>query len=170
MVNRYWKGLAGALLDPTSEWQARRAAAMKAGKAQLETPVNDLKPTGGAYTACMKDVCSTCDIMHAFSSEPTLQETAARLLIVISDTPALTFTDVEVVVRGHALTFVECRFMLYNSLVTALVRHGFRQTPWGSGLGGCMNDVKACRNRKVLPRHVPQSRVQRQSSSQGQTV
>ena len=34
--------------------------------------------------------------------------------------------------------------MLYNSLVTALERHGFLQTPWGSGLGGCMNDVKAC--------------------------
>jgi len=33
--------------------------------------------------------------------------------------------------------------MLYNSLVTALVRHGFLQTPWGSGLGGCMSDVKA---------------------------
>ena len=29
---------------------------MKAGKAQLETLLNDLKPTGGAYTACMKDV------------------------------------------------------------------------------------------------------------------
>jgi len=144
MVNRSWKGHAGALLDPTSEWQARRAAAMKAGKAQLETLLNDLKPTGGAYTASMKDVCSTFDIMHAFSSEPTLQETAARLLIVISDTPTLTLTDVEVVIRGHALTFVECRFMLYNSLVTALVRHGFLQSPWGSELGGCMNDVKAC--------------------------
>jgi len=34
--------------------------------------------------------------------------------------------------------------MLYNSIVTALVRHGFLQTPWGSGLGGCMNNVQAC--------------------------
>jgi len=137
MVNRSWKEYAGTLLDPTSEWQARRVAAMKAGKAQLET-------LGGAYTAYMKDVYSTWDIMHAFSSEPTLQETAARLLIVISDTRTLAFTDVEVVIRGHALTFVECRILLYNSLVTALVRHGFLQTPWGSGCGGCMNDVKAC--------------------------
>jgi len=80
---------------------------MKAGKAQLETLLKQLEPTGGAYTVCMKDVSSTWDIMHAFRSEPTLQETAARLLIVISDTPTLTNTDVEVVVRGHALTFVE---------------------------------------------------------------
>ena len=84
---------------------------MKAGKAQLETLLNDLKPTGGAYTACMKDVYSTWDIMHAFSSEPTLQKTVAKLLIVVSDTRTLTFTDVEVVIRGHALTFVECRFI-----------------------------------------------------------
>jgi len=90
MVNRSWKGHAGALLDPISEWQAKRAAAMEAEKVQLETLLNDLKPTGGAYTASMQDVCSTFDIMHAFSSEPTLQETAARLLIVISDTPTLT--------------------------------------------------------------------------------
>jgi len=129
MVNSSWKGYAGALLDPTSEWQARRLAAMKAGKAQLETLLNDLKPTGGAYTACMKDVHSTWDIMRASYMTFSLHNTAARLLIVISDTRTLTLTDVEVVTRGHALTFVECRFMLYNSLVTALVRHGFLQTP-----------------------------------------
>jgi len=33
--------------------------------------------------------------------------------------------------------------MLYNNLVTALVRHAFLHTPWGAGLGGCINDVKA---------------------------
>ena len=81
--------------------------------------------------------------MCAFSSEPTLQGTAARVLIVNSDTSTLTDTDAEVIVRGRALTFVECRYMLYNSLVTALVRHAFLQAPWGSGLGGCINDVKA---------------------------
>ena len=65
---------------------------------QLATLLNDLKPTGGAYTACMEDVHSTWDIVRAFSSEPTLQETAARLLMVISDTRTLTLTDVEVVI------------------------------------------------------------------------
>jgi len=34
-----------------------------------------------------------------------------------------------VIIQGHALTFVECRYMLYNSLVTALVRHAFLHTP-----------------------------------------
>jgi len=46
----------------------------------------------------MEDVHSTWDIVRAFSSEPTLQETAARLLMVISDTRTLTLTDVEVVI------------------------------------------------------------------------
>jgi len=91
----------------------------------------------------MKDLSSTWPLMRAFSSEPTLQETAAKVLIAVLDTPTLTDTDAEVIIQGHALTFVECQYMLYNSLVTALVRHAFLRTPWGAGLGGCINDVKA---------------------------
>jgi len=56
----------------------------------------------------MKDLSSTWLLMRAFSSEPTLQETAAKVLIAVVDTPTLTDTDVEVIIQGHALTFVEC--------------------------------------------------------------
>jgi len=92
---------------------------MKVGKTQLETLLNDLTLTGGTYTACIKDLCTTCDIMHVFNLELTLQETAARLLIVILDTPTLTLTDVEVVIRGHALTLSSAN--LYYTIV--LLRH-----------------------------------------------
>jgi len=115
LVNRSWKGHARALLDPASKWQEIRATAMKAGDALLKTLLRKLTPKGGVnqarnrLTACMKELSSMWDFMHAFSSEPTLQETAARV-----------------------------------SLVTALVRHVFLQTPRGLGLGGCINDVKAC--------------------------
>ena len=92
---------------------------MKVGKTQLETLLNDLTLTGGTYTACIKDLCTTCDIMHVFNLELTLQETAARLLIVILDTPTLTLTDVEVVIRGHALTLSSAN-LCYT---TVLLRH-----------------------------------------------
>jgi len=144
-VNRAWKGHAGVLLDPGSKWQEMRAAAMEAGDAQLKTLLSKLSShqTQNRCIACMKDLSSMWDLIRAFSSEPTLQETAAKVLIVVSETSTLTDTDAEVIIQGHGLTFVECRYMLYNSLVTALVRHAFLQTPWGSGLGGCINDAKA---------------------------
>jgi len=37
LVNRSWKGHAGALLDPASKWQKIRAAAMQAGDALMKT-------------------------------------------------------------------------------------------------------------------------------------
>ena len=150
LVNRSWKGHARALLDPASKWQEIRATAMKAGDALLKTLLRKLTPKGGVnqarnrLTACMKELSSMWDFMHAFSSEPTLQETAARVLTVVSDSSNLSNTDADVIIRGHALTFVECQYMLHNSIVTALVRHVFLQTPRGLGLGGCINDVKAC--------------------------
>jgi len=149
LVNRAWKENVGVLLDPGSKWQKRKAAAMEVGDAQLKTLLRQLSPEEGANgthyrrTYCMKDLSSTCLLMRAFSSEPTLQETAAKVLIAVLDTPTLTDTDAEVIIQGHALTFVECRYILYNSLVTALVRHAFLHTPWGVGLGGCINDKKA---------------------------
>ena len=135
LVNRACKGHAGLLLDLDSKWQKMRAAAMKAGDAHLKILLRKLTPKGGGNqarnrrTACMKDLKSMWDFMHAFSLEPTLQVTAARVLIIVSDTSTLTNTDAEVIIRGHALNFVECRYILYNSLVTALVRHVFLQTP-----------------------------------------
>jgi len=148
-VNRVWKENVEMLFDPGRKWQKRRAVVMQVGDAQLKTLLRQLSPEEGANgthyrsTCCMKDLISTWLLMRVFSSEPTRQETAAKVLISALDMPTLTDTDTEVIVQGHALTFVECRYMLYNSLVTAAVRHAFLHTPWGAGLGGCINDVKA---------------------------
>jgi len=135
LVNRAWKKNVGVLLDPGSKWQKRRAAAMEVGDAQLKTLLRQHSPEEGANgthyrrTCSVKDLSSMWLFMRAFSSEPTLEETAAKVLIAVLDTSTLTDTDADVIIQGHALTFVECRYMLYNSLVTALVRHAFLHTP-----------------------------------------
>ena len=114
LVNRAWKENVGVLLDPGSKWQKRKAAAMEVGDAQLKTLLRQLSPEEGANgthyrrTYCMKDLSSTCLLMRAFSSEPTLQETAAKVLIAVLDTPTLTDTDAEVIIQGHALTLIVC--------------------------------------------------------------
>jgi len=48
LVNRAWKGHAGVLLDQDSKWQKMRAAAMKAGDAQLKTLLRKLTQKEGA--------------------------------------------------------------------------------------------------------------------------
>ena len=114
LINLAWKENVQVLLDPGSNWQKRRAATMEVGVAQIKTLLRQLSPQEGANgihyrsTCCMKDLSGMWLLMCAFSSKPTLQETAAKVLIAVLDTPTITDTKAEVIIQGHTLTLVEC--------------------------------------------------------------